>query len=96
MGKLYDAEPTLRLASLAMSASVTGHHNHDSQLIVKGLKAYSEPIREMTRAVADDSRKLGDGLLATTCLMEFYEVCSTIPKCGRRTDCHLNSFWKRF
>ncbi|OAA70191.1 Zn(2)-C6 fungal-type DNA-binding domain protein [Akanthomyces lecanii RCEF 1005] len=50
MGKLYDAEPTLRLASLAMSASVIGHQNHDGQLIIKGLKAYSEAIQEMTRA----------------------------------------------
>lgn len=75
MGKLYDAEPTLRLASLAMSASVIGHQNNDSQLIIKGLKAYSEAIQEMGKAVSCNSRRLGDGLLAASRLMEFYEVC---------------------
>ncbi|KAJ3499083.1 hypothetical protein NLG97_g605 [Lecanicillium saksenae] len=74
MGKLYDAEPTLRLASLAMSASVIGHQNNDSQLVIKGLKAYSEAIQEMGRAVACNSRRVGDGLLAASRLMEFYEI----------------------
>ena len=96
MDKLYDAEPTLRLASLAMSASVIGHQNHDGQLIIKGLKAYSEAIQEMTRAVASDSRRLGDGLLAAARLMEFYEVCSIIPKCVRCTYRCIDPFWKRF
>ncbi|XWX01515.1 hypothetical protein V2A60_009543 [Cordyceps javanica] len=74
MGRLYDAEPTLRLASLAMSASVIGHQNNDGQLIIKGLQAYSGALQEMTKAVASDSRKLGDGLLAASRLMEFYEI----------------------
>lgn len=86
MGKLYDAEPTLRLASLAMSASVIGNQNNDRQLIIKGLKAYSEAIQEMAKAVASDSRRLGDGLLAAARLMEFYEVCEKIPRHAAFSD----------
>lgn len=74
MGKLYDAEPTLRLASMAMSASVLGHQSHDSQLVIKGLQAYSQAIAEMGNAVSEPSRRRGDGLLAASRLMEFYEV----------------------
>ncbi|KAJ6783309.1 hypothetical protein PWT90_02544 [Aphanocladium album] len=92
MGKLYDTEPTLRLASLAMSASVIGHQNNDSQLIIKGLKAYSEAIQEMGRAVACNSRRLGDGLLAASRLMEFYEVVGDIAK--RRRSKLAEPAWK--
>lgn len=75
MGKLYDSEPTLRLAAMAMSASVLGHQNDDRQLIIKGLKAYSQAITEMGTAVIRPDRTNGDGLLAASRLMEFYEVC---------------------
>lgn len=75
MGKLYDAEPTLRLASLAMSASVLGGQHNDPHLRVKGLQTYGHAIQEMGIAVKDPRRQVGDGLLAASRLMEFYEVC---------------------
>lgn len=78
LGRLYDSEPTLRMAALSMSASVLGGQANDQQLKVKGLQTYSRAIEEMSIALDDPIRSKGDGLLAATRLMEFYEVSATL------------------
>lgn len=74
LGRLYDSEPTLRLAALSMSASVLGGQANDQHLKIKGMQTYSQAIEEMSLALKDPSRATGDGLLAASRLMEFYEV----------------------
>lgn len=77
LARLYDSEPTLRLAALATSASVLGGQVDDTHLKIKGLQTYSLALQEMSIALQDPIRATGDGLLAAVRLMEFYEVKST-------------------
>ncbi|OAA56785.1 Zn(2)-C6 fungal-type DNA-binding domain protein [Cordyceps fumosorosea ARSEF 2679] len=55
-------------------ASVVGHQHGDGQLVVTGLRTYSAALAEMAAATANEERRLGDGLLAASRLMEFYEI----------------------
>ena len=66
------------MAALSMSASVLGGQANDQQLKVKGLQTYSRAIEEMSIALDDPIRSKGDGLLAATRLMEFYEVSTLL------------------
>lgn len=74
LSQLYDTEPTLRIAALAISTSVMGGESNDQQLKIKGMQAYSRALQEMSVAIKDSKRWLGDGLLAAVRIMELYEV----------------------
>lgn len=77
LGQLYDSEPTLQMAALAISTSVMGGESNDQQLRIKGMQTYSRALQEMSVALKDSKRWLGDGLLAAVRIMELYEVGRT-------------------
>ena len=61
---LCRSEKTLGLITLAASLSMAG----------KGLQAYGMAVQEMTVALRDPRRSIGDGLLASVRLMRLFEV----------------------
>lgn len=67
-------DPTLRYATLAVSTSIIGAQNEDTQLKMKGLEAYGVAVNEMNKSLRDPVRCRGDGLLAAVRLLRIYEV----------------------
>ena len=51
-----------------------GTRDGDNQLKGKGLQAYRMAVKEMTVAIRDPQRSVGDGLLALVRLMRLFEV----------------------
>lgn len=71
---LCRSEKTLGLITLAASLSMLGARDADSQLAGKGLQAYGMAVQEMTVALGDPRRSVGDGLLVSVRLMRLFEV----------------------
>ncbi|KND88028.1 hypothetical protein TOPH_07313 [Tolypocladium ophioglossoides CBS 100239] len=71
---LYKSEETLRHTAVALSTAILGVQNHDSQLSLKGLQAYNRALREMSKALKQPHRFRGDGLFATSRMMQLYEL----------------------
>ncbi|KAI9897920.1 hypothetical protein N3K66_007776 [Trichothecium roseum] len=71
---LCRSEKTLGLITLAASLSMLGARDADGQLAGKGLQAYGMAVQEMTVALGDPRRSVGDGLLASARLMRLFEI----------------------
>lgn len=74
LGTLYEPEPSLRYAVLAMSCSILGGRDGDSQLRFKGLQTYTLSIKELKKALRDEWRANSDAVLAAIRIMGSYEV----------------------
>lgn len=72
--ELCRADPTLRYATLAISISIIGAQDGNTQLSLKGLEAYGMAIREMKKSLMDPVRRRGDGLLAAVRVMRLFEI----------------------
>ncbi|KAK5992105.1 hypothetical protein PT974_05503 [Cladobotryum mycophilum] len=74
LAELYESEPTLKHATIALSASVVGSQSNDAELRIKGLQAYHRAVREMGLALLHPRRSQSDGLLAAARFLELHEV----------------------
>jgi hypothetical protein len=79
VNRLHGSEPLLHKAMVALSASVLGTQNDDTQLRLKGLQTYCSATVDMLTAVKHQRLSRSDGVLAAVRLLEFYEVLFTIP-----------------
>jgi hypothetical protein len=78
--ELFLAEPTLRMALLAMSLCSTGRRDGSKWMTEEGVRAYGRALHEMTRALELPTRAKSDGLLAAVRLLGIFEV--KLPCCS--------------
>lgn len=71
---LYDTEPALKCATVALSMSLLAEDNGDAQLRIKGLQTYNHAVYQVARALQRPDWFQRDGLLAAARLMASYEV----------------------
>ncbi|OAQ61432.1 fungal transcriptional regulatory protein [Pochonia chlamydosporia 170] len=79
---------------MALSASVLGAQNNDSQLKLKGLQTYCSATVDMLNAVQHQKHSRSDGVLAAVRLLEFYEVLFGFGAKLNSANSNLASWWR--
>ncbi|KAK5996165.1 hypothetical protein PT974_04593 [Cladobotryum mycophilum] len=72
--ELYDTEPSIRYAALAMSTGIISAMGSNTQLWTQSMQAYNRSVQELVQALNDPRRSQSEGIMVTTRIIQCYEL----------------------